>query len=100
MHPWRFSCSLWAFDVLCEKPIAASSAEAGQMIEAAARNRRLLAVAQWCRFVPNFRLLQTLVHSGVLGVVEQIVANLAVLSTGRWKRPRTSTVRTPPAGSV
>jgi predicted dehydrogenase len=61
-------------DVLCEKPIASSSAEAERMIDAAARNGRRLAIGLWCRFLPNFRLLRTLAWSGVLGDLAEITA--------------------------
>jgi predicted dehydrogenase len=61
-------------DVCCEKPLASSSAEAERMIEAATRNQRLLAVAQWCRFLPNLPLLRTVVLDGFIGEVEEITA--------------------------
>jgi len=61
-------------DVCCEKPLASSSAEAERMIEAAAKNQRRLAVAQWCRFLPNLPLLRTLVLDGFVGDVQEITA--------------------------
>ena len=61
-------------DVCCEKPLATSSAEAELMIDAARRHRRYLAVAQWCRFLPNLRLLRSLVREGVIGNVLEITA--------------------------
>jgi len=61
-------------DVFCEKPLASSSAEGEQMIAAAARNNSLLAVGQWCRFLPNFPLLRTLVLDGAIGEVQEITS--------------------------
>ncbi len=61
-------------DVCCEKPLASSSAEAERMIEAATRNQRRLAVAQWCRFLPNLPLLRRLVLDGFIGDVQEITA--------------------------
>jgi predicted dehydrogenase len=61
-------------DVCCEKPLAASVADAERMIDAATAHRRHLAVAQWCRFLPNLPLLRALVLDGFVGEVEEIVA--------------------------
>lgn len=61
-------------DVCCEKPLASSSLEAGRMIDAAARSQRHLAVAQWCRFLPNLPLLRKLVLAGFIGDVQEITA--------------------------
>jgi predicted dehydrogenase len=61
-------------DICCEKPLATSSAEAERMIEAATRHRRHLAVAQWCRFLPNLPLLRTLSLDGLVGRVQEITA--------------------------
>lgn len=61
-------------DVCCEKPLATSSAEAERMIEAATKHQRRLAVAQWCRFLPNLPLLRKLVLDGFIGDVLEITA--------------------------
>jgi predicted dehydrogenase len=61
-------------DVCCEKPLASSTAEAERMIEAATKHQRRLAVAQWCRFLPNLPLLRTLVLDGFIGDVQEITA--------------------------
>jgi len=61
-------------DVCCEKPLATSSEEAERMIDAATRNRRRLAVAQWCRFLPNLPLLRKLALDGFVGRVQEITA--------------------------
>ncbi len=60
--------------VCCEKPLACSAAEAERMIAAATRHQRWLAVAHWCRFLPNFLLLRKLVLDGFIGEIEEITA--------------------------
>jgi predicted dehydrogenase len=56
--------------VLCEKPIAATAADAERMIAAAARARRVLAVGLFRRFFPSARLVRGLVLSGRLGAFQ------------------------------
>jgi predicted dehydrogenase len=55
--------------VLCEKPMAASSAEAEQMIEAARVANRLLAVGLYKRFFPSSAYLKSLCTDGQLGAL-------------------------------
>lgn len=61
-------------DVCCEKPLASSVADAQKMIAAATAHHRRLAVAHWCRFLPNLPLLRALALDGFVGEVEEIVA--------------------------
>jgi predicted dehydrogenase len=60
--------------VLVEKPIAASLEEGRELVEAAARARRLLAVGHIERFNPAVRELQRRVGAGELGRVFQVQA--------------------------
>jgi predicted dehydrogenase len=60
--------------VLVEKPIAASLEEGRDLVEAAARARRLLAVGHIERFNPAVRELQRRVGAGELGRVFQVQA--------------------------
>lgn len=53
--------------VLCEKPLAMSSAECQAMIEAAIQARRTLAVGMIRRFFPAYAQLRAIVASGCLG---------------------------------
>jgi predicted dehydrogenase len=53
--------------VLTEKPMATSLAEAGELVEAARRARRVHAVTQNRRFKEGIRRVRALVESGVLG---------------------------------
>ncbi|MBI2942066.1 MAG: Gfo/Idh/MocA family oxidoreductase [Chloroflexi bacterium] len=56
-------------DVLCEKPLAASLAEAETMVEAARRHGRLLSIGLQTRYVPAAAYLRELIASGRLGRV-------------------------------
>jgi predicted dehydrogenase len=53
--------------VLCEKPMAANSDEAAEMVAAAGRHERLLAVGLYKRFFPTSRYIRTLCHDRLLG---------------------------------
>jgi predicted dehydrogenase len=54
-------------NVLCEKPMALSLAEADGMIEAAQRASRLLMIAQCIRFWPEYLYLRKVVREGTFG---------------------------------
>ncbi len=58
--------------VLCEKPLANSSAECQEILRAAAGARRVLAVAHTYRFFPNRQRVQALLRQGALGRVRQV----------------------------
>lgn len=55
--------------VLCEKPMAMSTAECDRMIEAADRANRLLAVGHFRRFFPCCQIIKTMIATGALGAV-------------------------------
>jgi len=54
-------------NVLCEKPIAMSSAQAEEMIAAAKKTGKLLMVGQNQRFAPESRAAKRLIEDGLLG---------------------------------
>ncbi|HOJ23132.1 MAG TPA: Gfo/Idh/MocA family oxidoreductase [Armatimonadota bacterium] len=58
--------------VLCEKPLANTTTEAEAILRAAARARRVLAVAHTYRFFPNRIRLYEMLGQGVLGGVRRI----------------------------
>lgn len=58
--------------VLCEKPLATSSAEAHSMAAAATANDRMLVEAVWTRWHPRFSRLVEIVHAGELGELRSI----------------------------
>ncbi|WP_246125654.1 Gfo/Idh/MocA family protein [Alkalicoccus halolimnae] len=55
--------------VLCEKPMATSTEEADNMIEAAKNNRRWLMIAHNQRFVPSHEKARQLIADGEIGKV-------------------------------
>ncbi|HIE14830.1 TPA: Gfo/Idh/MocA family oxidoreductase [Candidatus Bathyarchaeota archaeon] len=54
-------------DVVCEKPMATSLAEADAMIETAERTGRLLTIFQNRRYSPDFMKVREVIQSGKLG---------------------------------
>jgi predicted dehydrogenase len=67
--------------VLCEKPIAVTSAEARAMIQAAAESQRILAVGLLMRFHPSNRMLKAVLEEGLVGRVREVVAEYGVATT-------------------
>ena len=63
-------------DVLCEKPLALTAAEAQTMIAVAQQHGRILAVGLTHRFHPNNSVLQRLVEQGAIGEVREVIAEL------------------------
>jgi predicted dehydrogenase len=59
-------------DVLCEKPLAATAAEAEAMIAAAARAGRHLAAGHYKRFFPAHRALQLLIEQQTFGALRTV----------------------------
>lgn len=60
------------FNVLSEKPFAQTAAQVDEMIAAAAKNNRMLAIFQQSRFAPYFEQVKTVLASGVLGRIVQV----------------------------
>ncbi|REE78528.1 putative dehydrogenase [Paenibacillus taihuensis] len=60
------------FHVLCEKPLARTSAEVDQLIEASERSGKLLAVFQQSRYMPAYVRIREVIASGVLGRIVQL----------------------------
>ena len=60
------------FNVLCEKPMARTPEQADEMIAAAKRAGKMLAIFQQSRFASYFRKVQEVIASGVLGRIVQI----------------------------
>jgi predicted dehydrogenase len=60
------------FNVLCEKPFAATTAEVNRMIEASLKSGKVLAVFQQSRYAPYFQKVKDVIASGVLGDIVQI----------------------------
>ena len=84
-------------DVLCEKPMTATVAEALSVADAARQYGRRFMVGQVCRFAPGFVLAKQIVDSGEIGRLffaeSEYAHNYAqILGHGGWrkdpKRPR------------
>jgi predicted dehydrogenase len=72
--------------VLCEKPMAASAAEAQAMVEAAAAARRVLAIGLVRRFLPACQTIRALLSRQVLGEVQ----SFQYLEGGKFRWPTQS----------
>lgn len=59
-------------NVLCEKPLAKSPAEVDQLIAAAQKSGKVLAVFQQSRYMPAFLKIREIIDSGVLGRIVQV----------------------------
>lgn len=67
--------------VVCEKPMATGAVEAGRMIEAARRAKRMLTVFQNQRYNPGFMKVREVIASGTLGRV--VLIRMAIHTFGR-----------------
>ncbi|QDV34114.1 Gfo/Idh/MocA family protein [Tautonia plasticadhaerens] len=77
LHPEHAIAALEAGrHVLCEKPMATTSADARRMADAAARSGRLLAVGYHMRQHPTARALRRAVEVGEFGAIESLAARL------------------------
>ncbi|MDF2726206.1 MAG: oxidoreductase [Paenibacillus sp.] len=60
------------FNVLCEKPLAKTTAEVDQLIAAAQQSGKVIAAFQQSRYMPAFVKIREVIESGVLGRIVQI----------------------------
>jgi len=63
------------FNVLCEKPMALSAVDCGEMIKAAERNNRRLFVVKQNRFNPPIAAVKKAIDDGIFGEVYSIQLN-------------------------
>jgi predicted dehydrogenase len=59
-------------NVLCEKPLARFASEVDELVKAAKRERKLLAIFQQSRFAPYFEQVKKVIDSGILGRIVMI----------------------------
>ena len=59
-------------NVLCEKPLAKSTSEVDQLIEASEKSGKFLAIFQQSRYLPAFVQIRKVIDSGVLGRIIHI----------------------------
>jgi predicted dehydrogenase len=75
--------------VLCEKPMAISSAECRQMIEACRAAGRKLMIAYRCHYDPTWTRMKEIMQSGALGRVKSFHGTfLANFAPGQWRLDR------------
>lgn len=60
------------FNVLCEKPLAKTPEEVDQLIAAAEKSGKILAVFQQSRYMQAFQQMRKIIDSGVLGRIIQV----------------------------
>lgn len=60
------------FNVLCEKPLAKTPEEVGQLIASSEKMGKILAVFQQSRYMPAFTQMRKVIESGVLGRIIQV----------------------------
>lgn len=70
--PWVVKSLAHGKHVLCEKPLACNSEEAGKMIEAAGRHNRLLMEALMYRFHPRSQKVREMVRQGCIGTARLV----------------------------
>ncbi len=81
--PWSIRAMNAGKHVLCEKPLAATRAEAVEMFAVAGRNGVRLAEAYPYRSQPQTRKLQQLIADGAIGTLQMISATFAFTLTAR-----------------
>lgn len=59
-------------DVVCEKPMATTLKDADRMIATAKRKKRILSIFQNRRYSPDFRTVQKVINTGVLGRIVHV----------------------------
>jgi predicted dehydrogenase len=61
--------------VLCEKPFAMNSRQAGEMIRVAKQQKLFLMEALWTKFLPHYIRMQEMISAGRLGEIRAVLAN-------------------------
>ncbi len=95
--PIALDCLRQGIHVLVEKPMATSTAECHQLIQAAQSSGAKLAVGLTRRFFDSNRLVKQIIDSGFLGKVERFEAREAVLFD-RFKASPFTVL--PPSGGI
>jgi predicted dehydrogenase len=70
--PWTLRALAAGKHVLCEKPVALSAAEAGELVAARDRSGRIVAEAFMVRHAPQWHRARELARSGAIGEVRAI----------------------------
>lgn len=94
-HPFHMEQSILCLErgkaVLCEKPFAATFAQAERMVAAARAHRVFLMEAMWTRFLPAVQHARAAIRDGRIGTVRQIHGDFSFSTnapvTGRLLNP-------------
>ena len=82
-HQLHFANTIMALNagkpVLCEKPFAITSNQAGEMISLARKMNLMLMEAMWTRFLPHISKVREILGSGILGEIRTVSAD-----HGQW----------------
>ena len=77
--------------VLCEKPLAINERQVRTLVEASQKNNTFLMEGLWTRFLPSFRLLFNIIHSGTIGEILHVHADMSFIAekdkTNRFYNP-------------
>lgn len=80
------------YHVLCEKPLALTLEECGQIVDAAKASDRCFMVGQVCRKTPGFILAKQLVDAGEIGelfyVESEYAHDYSIVPRGEWRKDR------------
>lgn len=80
-NPYHYSDTIKALEmgkaVLCEKPFALNSKEAGEMIALAESKNLLLVEAMWTKYFPAVKMVKSILDDGSLGEITHIQGDLS-----------------------
>lgn len=61
--------------VLCEKPFAVNAGQSKEMIALARSKNIFLMEALWSKFLPQYNMLQHMIHEGKIGTIKSVLIN-------------------------
>lgn len=83
-HPLHFKHTLACLEnkipVLCEKPLAINEKQVSGLINASQKNKTFLMEGMWTRFLPSFQFLFNIIHSGTIGDVLHLHADMSFIA--------------------
>jgi predicted dehydrogenase len=83
-HPLHFEQTLHCLQnkipVLCEKPLAINRQQVNGLINASRENKTFLMEGMWTRFLPSFQFLFNIIHSGTIGKIVHLHADMSFIA--------------------
>jgi predicted dehydrogenase len=83
-HPMHFQQTLVCLEnkipVLCEKPLALNIKQVTELTDASKKNKTFLMEGMWTRFLPSMQFLLNIIHSGTIGDVLNLHADLSFVA--------------------